>query len=99
MAIVNPDEADIYSEDILFDNETSYNSSSYYDNLNYTDGNVSTCSNCTNALCIPDNEFELYLSYVSVDTFESVAIALNIIVFLAGIIGNLLVIFQSAVFT
>jgi hypothetical protein len=51
----------------------------------------SNCSHCLNELCIVTWEYELYKTYVSVDTFEMVLISLNIIVFMAGIIGNLLV--------
>lgn len=49
------------------------------------------CSGCLNELCIPESDYIVYRSWVSVDTFEMVLIALNIIVFLAGIIGNSLV--------
>ena len=49
------------------------------------------CSECFNELCISEKDYELYKGWISVDTFEMVLIALNIIVFLAGIIGNLLV--------
>lgn len=49
------------------------------------------CSHCLNELCIPEDEYLMYRSWVSVDTFEMVLIALNIVVFLAGILGNLLV--------
>ena len=50
--------------------------------------------NCTgrlNELCMSTEDYEAYRSFVSVDTFEMVLISLNIIVFLAGIMGNLLV--------
>lgn len=49
------------------------------------------CSGCLNELCINADEYDLYKTWISVDTFEMVLIALNIIVFLAGIVGNLLV--------
>ena len=49
------------------------------------------CSGCLNDLCINEEDYEHYKRWISVDTFEMVLIALNIIVFLAGIMGNLLV--------
>ena len=52
---------------------------------------IADCSNCTNELCWPDPDYQWYRNWVSVDTFEMVIISMNIMVFLAGIIGNLLV--------
>ena len=49
------------------------------------------CSDCLNELCIPEEDYKLYKTWVSVDSFETVLITLHIIVFLSGIIGNLLV--------
>ena len=53
--------------------------------------NTGNCSHCLNELCISEDEYEAYRSWVSVDTFEMVLISINILVFLAGIMGNLLV--------
>ena len=58
-----------------------------FTNINYTE----FCKNCSNEFCIPPHEYEDYWSFVSVDAFETVLIILNIIVFLTGIMGNLLV--------
>ena len=49
------------------------------------------CSGCLNEWCMLEEDYEVYKRWISVDTFEMVLIALNIIVFLAGIVGNLLV--------
>ena len=69
-------EEDRWDEDQLFLNET-------WLPLN--------CSGCKNELCIEEEDYEAYKSWISIDNFEMVLIALNIIVFLAGIMGNLLV--------
>ena len=52
---------------------------------------MENCTGCLNELCMSNEDYEAYRSFVSVDTFEMVLISLNIIVFLAGIMGNLLV--------
>ena len=49
------------------------------------------CSLCLNELCLSEDDYSLYKSWVSVDTYEMVLISINIIVFLTGIIGNSLV--------
>ena len=59
--------------------------------LNETWSTIANCSGCLNELCIAEEDYEAYKRWISVDTFEMVLIALNIIVFLAGIMGNLLV--------
>jgi len=70
------------------------NSSNVWSNETFSDHesyDPENCSSCLNELCIPEADYIVYRSWVSVDTFEMVLIALNIIVFLAGIIGNSLV--------
>ena len=47
--------------------------------------------NCTNEVCLGPEDYEYYLSFVKVDDFEMVFVILNVIVFLTGIMGNLLV--------
>ena len=49
------------------------------------------CSLCHNEFCISPEEYNEYKKYVSVDAFEMVLVIINIIVFLTGILGNLLV--------
>ncbi len=52
---------------------------------------VMNCSTCKNELCLSDDDYELYRSWVGVDTYEMVLICINVVVFLTGIIGNSLV--------
>jgi len=66
----------------------------FWDNKTFSrneSNDVGNCSSCLNELCIPETDYNIYRSWVSVDTFEMVLITLNIFVFLAGIIGNALV--------
>ncbi len=49
------------------------------------------CSACLNELCLSPDDYELYKSWVGVDTYEMVFICINIVVFLTGIFGNSLV--------
>ena len=60
---------------------------------NMTEKYLNDCSGCLNDLCIDENGYKEYLSYVTVDSYEWALISLNILVFLAGIMGNLLVSF------
>ena len=54
--------------------------------------NITNCKeNCTNEVCLGPEDYEYYLSFVKVDDFEMVFVILNVIVFLTGIMGNLLV--------
>ena len=63
-----------------------------FTNINHTESDLTElCKNCSNEFCISPHEYEDYWSFVSVDAFETVLIILNIIVFLTGIMGNLLV--------
>lgn len=57
-------------------------------NQSYAEAN---CTGCMNELCLDDGDYQLYRSWVSVDSFEMVLIAMNIVVFLTGVIGNSLV--------
>jgi len=50
-----------------------------------------SCDDCKNIMCFNESDYAEYESWVSVDEFEMFAISLNIIVFVAGIMGNLLV--------
>lgn len=60
--------------------------------MNTTNETFFNCSSCTNEFCLPPEDYELYRSAVAVDDFEMVFVILNVIVFLTGIMGNLLVI-------
>ena len=73
----------------LTENSLVWNNQTFSDRLESFD--PENCSSCLNELCIPEADYNVYRSWVSVDTFEMVLIAINIIVFLAGIIGNSLV--------
>ncbi len=65
----------------------------YDDGYLEPDGNSTIdCSLCLNELCLNADDYELYRSWVSVDTYEMVFISLITVVFLTGIIGNTLVI-------
>ena len=63
--------------------------------MNMTNENCSlinhNCSSCHNEFCLSPEDYEEYWKFVSVDDFEMVFVILNAIVFLTGIIGNLLV--------
>ena len=54
--------------------------------------------NCTNEVCLGPEDYEYYLSFVKVDDFEMVFVILNVIVFLTGIMGNLLVSMDISVY-
>ncbi|CAB4066560.1 HCRTR2 [Lepeophtheirus salmonis] len=49
------------------------------------------CSICENKLCLGEEDYDVYQSYISVDKFETVLICLIALVFICGIIGNALV--------
>ncbi len=49
------------------------------------------CSECLNELCLSEEDYAMYKSWVGVDTYEMVLICINVIVFLTGIVGNSLV--------
>ena len=49
------------------------------------------CSICTNELCFPDSDYQLYEEWISVNDFETVLIILHTIQIFTGILGNLLV--------
>ncbi|XP_071745252.1 orexin receptor type 2 isoform X2 [Lepeophtheirus salmonis] len=49
------------------------------------------CSICENKLCLGEEDYDVYQSYISVDKFETVLICLIAVVFICGIIGNALV--------
>ena len=49
------------------------------------------CSACLNELCLSEEDYAMYKSWVGVDTYEMVLICINAIVFLTGIVGNSLV--------
>ena len=59
--------------------------------MNTTNETFFNCSSCKNEFCLPPEDYELYRSAVAVDDFEMVFVILNVIVFLTGIMGNLLV--------
>jgi len=60
--------------------------------MNMTNETTFNCSSCENEFCLAPEDYEYYLSFVKVDDFEMVFVILNVIVFLTGIMGNLLVI-------
>ena len=49
------------------------------------------CSECENEFCFTAQDYNLYLEWISVSPFEIVLVLLNIVQFLAGVLGNLLV--------
>ena len=49
------------------------------------------CSICTNELCFPESDYQLYEEWISVNDFETVLIILHTIQIFTGILGNLLV--------
>ena len=59
--------------------------------MNMTNETSFNCSSCENEFCLAPEDYEYYLSFVKVDDFEMVFVILNVIVFLTGIMGNLLV--------
>ena len=59
--------------------------------MNMTNETTFNCSSCENEFCLAPEDYEYYLSFVKVDDFEMVFVILNVIVFLTGIMGNLLV--------
>ena len=59
--------------------------------MNMTNETSFNCSSCKNEFCLEPEDYEYYLSFVKVDDFEMVFVILNVIVFLTGIMGNLLV--------
>ena len=66
--------------------------------MNTTNETFFNCSSCTNEFCLPPEDYELYRSAVAVDDFEMVFVILNVIVFLTGIMGNLLVSMDISVY-
>jgi hypothetical protein len=60
---------------------------------NMSMGNAASvnCSSCLNELCLSEDDYAIYKSWVTVDTYEMVLITLIMIVFLTGVIGNSLV--------
>ena len=66
--------------------------------MNMTNGTFYNCSSCENEFCLEPEDYELYRSAVAVDDFEMVFVILNVIVFLTGIMGNLLVSMDISVY-
>ena len=52
---------------------------------------IANCSDCLNEFCFSEQDYKIYLEWISVSPFETVLVLLNIIQFLAGVLGNLLV--------
>lgn len=52
---------------------------------------MDNCSSCLNDLCIEPREYQVYEQAVSVDTYEMILIGVHILIFLCGILGNVLV--------
>ena len=79
---------DIEASNITNNNYTELNGSYYpYENEELD------CSICTNELCFPDSDYQLYEEWISVNDFETVLIILHTIQIFTGILGNLLVSF------
>ena len=79
---------DIDTSNITNNNYTELNGSYYpYENEELD------CSICTNELCFPDSDYQLYEEWISVNDFETVLIILHTIQIFTGILGNLLVSF------
>ena len=79
---------DIDTSNITNNNYTEINGSYYpYENEELD------CSICTNELCFPDSDYQLYEEWISVNDFETVLIILHTIQIFTGILGNLLVSF------
>ena len=76
---------DIQSHNITYNN-TVLNGSEYPIENEELD-----CSICTNELCFPESDYQLYEEWISVNDFETVLIILHTIQIFTGILGNLLV--------
>ena len=75
---------DTQTNNFTFNNDTEFNENYYpIEELN--------CSICTNELCFPDSDYQLYEEWISVNDFETVLIILHTIQIFTGILGNLLV--------
>ena len=75
---------DTQTNNFTFNNDTEFNENNYpIEELN--------CSICTNELCFPDSDYQLYEEWISVNDFETVLIILHTIQIFTGILGNLLV--------
>ena len=74
------------SENYIIMNETAL-----YGNTQENVTDVLNCSVCQNELCFEPEDYQLYEDWITVNTFETVLIILNIIQFITGILGNLLV--------
>ena len=77
---------DTQANNFTFNNDTEYNEN-YYP----IDVEELNCSICTNELCFPDSDYQLYEEWISVNDFETVLIILHTIQIFTGILGNLLV--------
>ena len=78
-------------------NITEYDNSTINIGENSTQ-NFSDCSECTNDMCWPTEDYEMYLEWISVSNFEIVLVILHIVQILAGIFGNLLVSYKKHTF-
>lgn len=67
------------------------NETSLFDN-EYSDYPADNSTNCTNDYCIPDQDYiELIEAHILPTRYECVLIAMHVIVFAVGLIGNALV--------